>query len=71
MNEATRFKVALICLGLYLIEGLLKALLKGFPIEVIVGAQGAIVSFYFAARTIQDVKVARYAAPCPPVVNGK
>ena len=69
MKESTRFKLAIGILGLYFVEGITKALLPGFPIEVIVGAEGAIVLYYFSAKTLDNIKAAKYN--CPPVVNGQ
>lgn len=60
MNEATRFKLAIGMLALYFVQGLLGAFVKGFPIEIVMGGQGAIALYYFTIRTVNDVKAMKY-----------
>jgi len=51
MISQTRFKLAIGLGILYCIEGVIKAFLKEFPIEVVVGAQGAVAMYYFNRKT--------------------
>jgi len=54
MTSQTRFKLAVGLLVLYLVEGIVKALLPSFPIEVVVGAQGGVVVYYFTVKTVNN-----------------
>jgi len=59
-TEKTRFKLAVGCLALYFIEGIVKALMPGFPIEIVVGAEGFIAGYYFTIKTVDNIKTAKY-----------
>lgn len=67
MTNQTRFKLALGMLGLYMAEGVLKSLLPGFPIELIVGAQGFIAAYYFTVKSVTDVNQLKTTAKNPVV----
>ena len=56
MVKQTRFKVVLIGLALGLVEGILAAILKGFPTIEVFGFQGALVGYYFTVKTVSGVK---------------
>jgi predicted ABC-type sugar transport system permease subunit len=54
--EQTRFKLVIIGLSLGLLEGLLRAFLKDFPVVEAFGFQGAVIGGYFTAKTVNNVK---------------
>lgn len=60
MNEATRFKLAIGLISLYFIQGIIKAFLREFPIEIVMGGEGIVAGYYFTVRTVNDVKAMKY-----------
>jgi hypothetical protein len=56
MVTQTRFKLTVMALALGCVEGLIRVLLKDFPIIEVLGFQGAALGTYLAARTVSGVK---------------
>jgi len=54
--EQTRFKLVIIGLSLGLLEGLLRAFLKDFPVVEAFGFQGAVIGGYFTVKTVNNVR---------------
>jgi predicted membrane protein len=52
----TRFKTVVLGLGLGLVEGILKMIVKDFPVVEVFSFQGAIVGAYLAAKTTGNIK---------------
>jgi predicted ABC-type sugar transport system permease subunit len=56
MIQQTRFKTVLLGLALGLIEGILRAALKDFPVIEVYGFQSAVIGGYFAVKTTSNIK---------------
>jgi len=61
MITQTRFKLVLLGLSLGLTEGILRVILKEFPVIEVFGFQSAIIGGYFAVKTTSNVKRLKYA----------
>jgi hypothetical protein len=59
-----RFWVGVGGCALFLIEGLLRAVLKEFPFLECVSAQGVIIAALMAVRTISNMNKAKYDCEC-------
>lgn len=56
----TRFKIALITVALFLIEGAIKAFAPIFPLTEVLAAQGLVVGAYFGAKTANNITEVKY-----------
>lgn len=62
--ESSRFQLALGCLALYFVEGILKALLPSFPYVEAIAAEGAVAAYYLTTKTISNINKAKYDNAC-------
>jgi len=59
-NGKTRLKMALLMIGLALVEGIIKHFLSGFPITEVFSIQGVAFGGYVGARTVSNMNKAKY-----------
>lgn len=57
----TRFKLVIISLGLFLLEGILTWVWASFPLTELLTAQGAVIGAYLGAKTANNIKERHYA----------
>lgn len=60
-GEKTRLKMTLLVLGLALVEGLVKAALKEFPLTEVFSIQAVAFGGYMTVRTMSNMDEAKYA----------
>jgi uncharacterized membrane protein YfcA len=54
--KQTRWKLAIIAMGLFLMEAILKMLIAEFPLTELLTAQGLVVGAYLGAKTTNNIK---------------
>lgn len=73
IDDKTRFKLAVGCLAIYFIQGIIKAFLPEFPYVEAIAAEGAVVAYFLTTKTLSNMNQAKYVQPGPPegeVKNG-
>jgi len=61
-NGKTRLKMTLLMIALALIEGLIRSVLKEFPLTEVFSVQTMVFGGYVAVKTISNVDAAKYGA---------
>jgi hypothetical protein len=69
--QQTRFKLVLLGLSLGLIEGVLRVILKEFPVIEVFGFQSAVIGGYFAVKTTNNIKRLRAETEQVEAENGR
>ncbi len=52
----TRWKLTLIAISLFLIEGAITVFVPEFPLTELLAAQGAVIGGYLGAKTVNNIK---------------
>lgn len=63
-TESSRFQLAIGCIALYFVEGVIKALLPAFPYVEAIAAEGAVAAYYLTTKTISNINKAKYENSC-------
>lgn len=52
----TKFKITVLAIFLFFIEGIVRAIAQGFPFVELVASQGAVIGYFLTVKIIGDTK---------------